>query len=128
MFLRKIINYTSHYQLEFKFHKKGDVCLSGKVSEERQLEIERLTQQLDHMEQELLEKYCDVGKFVLEKIEKENREIDQLVDQVIEVKKELVRVKGEIRCPYCYQYNEPESVYCNRCGKKLEEKKEEEND
>ena len=58
-----------------------------------------LTKQLDHMEQELLEKFCDVGKFVLEKIEKENREIDQLVDQVIEVKKELSRVKGEIRCP-----------------------------
>ena len=77
------------------------------------------------MEQELLEKYCDVGKFVLEKIEKENREIDQLVDQVIKLKKELIRVKGEIRCPYCYQYNEPASVYCNRCGKKLEKKKEE---
>lgn len=77
------------------------------------------------MEQELLEKYCDVGKFVLEKVEKENREIDQLVDQVIEVKKELVKVKGEIQCPHCYQYNEPDSIYCNRCGKKLEEKQEE---
>ena len=69
------------------------------VLEEKRLEIDRLTKQLDHMEQELLEKFCDVGKFVLEKIEKENREIDQLVDQVIEVKKELSRVKGEIRCP-----------------------------
>ncbi len=56
----------------------------------------RLTQQLNHMEQELQEKYCDVGKYVLEKVEKENREIDQLVDQVIEVKRELVRVRGEI--------------------------------
>lgn len=96
--------------------------------EDRRLEIERLTMRLDHMEQELLEKYCDVGKFVLETVEKENREIDQLTDQVIQVKKELVRAKGEIRCPYCYQYNEPESVYCNRCGKKLEEEKENEDD
>ncbi|MDO5346233.1 MAG: hypothetical protein Q4E91_10855 [Lachnospiraceae bacterium] len=96
--------------------------MSGKASEERQLEIERLSQKLDHMEQELLEKYCDVGKFVLEKVEKENREIDQLVDQVIEVKKELARMKGEIRCPYCYQYNEPESIYCSKCGKKLGKK------
>lgn len=87
--------------------------------EEKELEIERLTEQLAHMEQELLEKYCNVGKFVLEEVGRENREIDQLTDQVIKVKKELVRVKGEIRCPYCYQYNEPGSIYCNRCGKRL---------
>lgn len=102
--------------------------MSDRVLEEKRLEINRLTKQLNHMEQELLEKYCDVGKFVLEKVEKENREIDQLVDQVIEVKKELIRVKGEIRCPYCYQYNEPESIYCNRCGKRLEVKREEKDD
>ena len=102
--------------------------MADRVLEERELEIERLTKQLDYMEQELLEKYCDVGKFVLEKVERENREIDQLTDQVIKVKKELIKVKGESRCPYCYQYNEPESIYCNRCGKKLEKKKLEEED
>lgn len=102
--------------------------MSDRMLGKRQLEIDRLTKQLEHMEQELLEKYCDVGKFVLEKIEKENREIDQLVDRVIEVKKKLVKVKGEIRCPYCYQYNEPESIYCSRCGKKLEEEREEKDD
>lgn len=102
--------------------------MPDQVLKEKELEIERLTKQLDHMEQELLEKYCDVGKFVLEKIERENREIDQLTDQVIKVKKELIKVKGEIRCPYCYQYNEPESIYCNRCGKKLEKKEMEEDD
>lgn len=102
--------------------------MPDRVLEEKELEIERLTKQLDHMEQELLEKYCDVGKFVLEKIERENREIDELTDQVIKVKKELIKVKGEIRCPYCYQFNEPESIYCNRCGKKLEKEKLEEDD
>ncbi len=102
--------------------------MAEKGLEERQLEIRRLTQQLNHMEQELQEKYCDVGKYVLEKVEKENREIDQLVDQVIEVKRELVRVRGEIRCPCCYQYNEPGSIYCSKCGKKLEKKKEDKDD
>lgn len=103
--------------------EEGDEYLSVKVSENRKLEIERLTQELNHMEKLLLEKYCDVGKFVLERIEKENREIDQLVDQVIEIKKELVRVKGEIQCPNCYQYNEPDSIYCKRCGQKITKKK-----
>lgn len=42
--------------------------MADRVLEERELEIERLTKQLDYMEQELLEKYCDVGKFVLEKL------------------------------------------------------------
>lgn len=98
--------------------------MSDRVSEEKRMEIDRLTHRLDHMERELLEKYCDVGKYVLEKLEKENREIDQLVDQVIEVKKELVRARGEIRCPNCYQYNAPDSIYCSKCGKKLEEKEE----
>lgn len=60
--------------------------------------------------------------------EKENREINQLTDQFIKVKKELLKAKGEVKCPYCYQYNEPESIYCNRCGKKLEKKKLEEED
>lgn len=102
--------------------------MAGKISEKRQLEIQELTQKLDYMEQELLEKYCDVGKSILEKAEKESKEIDQLVDEVIKVKQELVRAKGEKRCPHCYQYNEPESFYCSKCGAKLKEEKENSND
>lgn len=102
--------------------------MSDRVLEEKQMEVERLTKRLDHMEQELFEKYCDVGRFVLETVERENREIDQLTDQVIEVKRELMRARGEIRCPHCFQYNDPESIYCNRCGRKLEEEKENKDD
>lgn len=98
------------------------------VSEEKQMEIQRLTQKLSHMEQELLEKYCDAGKLLLEKAEEESREIDRLVDEVIQVKQELVRVKGEKRCPNCYHYNEAESMYCSKCGTKLEEEREENHD
>lgn len=98
--------------------------MSDRTSEEKRQKIDRLTRSLDQMEQELVEKYCDVGKYVLEKIEKENREIDRLVDQMIETKKELIKARGEIRCPACYQYNEPDSVYCSKCGQKLDKKME----
>lgn len=42
--------------------------MGGRISEERQLEIQELTQKLDYMERELSEKYCDVGKSILEKV------------------------------------------------------------
>ena len=74
----------------------------------------------DQKEQELQEKYCDVGESIMEKIEKENKEIDHMVDEVIQLKRKLVKAKGQIRCPNCHQYNEPGSSYCSSCGKKLE--------
>lgn len=91
------------------------------ISGEKQLKIQTLTQQIEHMDQTLRERYYNVGRVILERVEKENREIEQIVDQMIEMKKELVKMKGEVRCSNCFQYNEPGSCYCSRCGKKLEE-------
>lgn len=103
-----------------KIREKGEVCLTDRISEKKRQEIEYLTRQLDQKEQELQEKYCDVGKSIMEKIEKENKEIDHMVDEVIQLKRKLVKAKGQIRCPNCHQYNEPGSSYCSSCGKKLE--------
>lgn len=94
--------------------------MTDRISEKKRQEIEYLTWQLDQKEQELQEKYCDVGKSIMEKIEKENKEIDHMVDEVIQLKRKLVKAKGQIRCPNCHQYNEPGSSYCSSCGKKLE--------
>lgn len=102
--------------------------MHGTVSEQKQVEIQRLTQKLDHMEQDLIEKYCDVGRSILEKAEQESKEINHLVDEVVKVKQELVKVRGEKRCPNCYHYNEPDSIYCNKCGVKFEEVKEDNHD
>lgn len=49
-----------------------------------------------------------------------------MVDEVIQLKRKLIKAKGQIRCPACYQYNETDSIYCSRCGKKLEKKKNDE--
>ena len=45
--------------------------MADKISDKKEQEIERLTRQLDHKEYELEEKYCDVGKSIMDKLEKE---------------------------------------------------------
>ena len=49
--------------------------MADKISDKKKQEIERLTRQLDHKEHELEERYCDVGKSIMDKLEKENQEI-----------------------------------------------------
>ena len=90
--------------------------MADKISDKKEQEIERLIRQLDHKEHELEEKYCDVGKSIMDKLEKENQEIGHMVDEVIQLKRKLIKAKGQIRCP----------AYCSRCGKKLEKKKNDE--
>ena len=96
--------------------------MADKISDKKEQEIERLTRQLDHKEHELEEKYCDVGKSIMDKLEKENQEIGHMVDEVIQLKRKLIKAKGQIRCPACYQYNEADSIYCSRCGRKEEKR------
>ena len=45
--------------------------MADKISDKKEQEIERLTRQLDHKEHELEERYCDVGKSIMDKLEKE---------------------------------------------------------
>lgn len=94
--------------------------MSGEILEERRAKIQSLTQRQEDIRRVLVEKYCDVGKAILEKAEKEGREVNELVDELIEVKKELIKAKGQKRCTNCYQYNEMGSIYCSKCGAKLE--------
>ena len=89
--------------------------MADKISDKKEQEIERLTRQLDHKEHELEEKYCDVGKSIMDKLEKENQEIGHMVDEVIQLKRKLINAKGQA-----------DSIYCSRCGKKLEKKKNDE--
>ena len=44
--------------------------MADKISDKKEQEIERLTRQLDHKEHELEEKYCDVGKSIMDKLRK----------------------------------------------------------
>lgn len=46
--------------------------------------------ELDELQRELQDRYCALGKNLLELVEKEDREIGALVDKIIETKRHLL--------------------------------------
>jgi uncharacterized paraquat-inducible protein A len=78
-----------------------------------------LEHSLQEMESTLASHYCNLGKQILEVAEKEDREISQLVDEIIETKKKLSVLNRTILCPNCNTQNSSESNYCHACGTKL---------
>ena len=52
--------------------------------------------------------------------------VDHLTKKFGDLLVDVYKRQGQIRCPACYQYNETDSIYCSRCGKKLEKKKNDE--
>ena len=49
-----------------------------------------ISRQLDELQQELQNRYCDLGKSLLELAEKEDREIGTLVDKIVKTKRLLL--------------------------------------
>lgn len=61
------------------------------VSEEAPvMDQEDISRQLDELQRELQDRYCDLGKSMLEFIEKEDKEIGALVDEIIRTKRQLL--------------------------------------
>ena len=88
-------------------------------------EIGEMEKDLHNMERELYEQYCEIGKGILEKAERENKKANALVDQIIETRLRLAAAKEERCCPKCAEHNDRSSIYCKRCGKKLPKDNEE---
>lgn len=82
--------------------------------------IRQLEQSLSEMEAELQEHYCDIGKRLLELAEKEDKEVNRLVDQIIETRRQLATLQQRVQCPVCFTYNSSDSRYCHHCGKRLD--------
>ena len=87
-------------------------------------EIGRMEQELSRMEMNLYDSYCEVGKAILETAETEGRKINDLVDQIVDARRRLVDAKEEKYCPECAEHNDRNSLYCKRCGEKLDKKRE----
>lgn len=60
-----------------------------------QEEIRQMEQELGRLEHDLYEQYCEVGKVILEKAERENRRINCLVDQIIETRRKLAVIEED---------------------------------
>jgi uncharacterized paraquat-inducible protein A len=91
------------------------------AEQRRAVDVRKLEHDLSEMETTLTDHYCSVGKQLLEVAEREDREINQLVDQIIEKRKQLSALKKSVQCRSCLSMNSSDSVYCSHCGAKLQE-------
>lgn len=82
-------------------------------------EIEQLEQRLSGLECALEEKYSRIGRDILELAESECRQVGLLVDEIIELRRQLSKARGELRCPECMSVNSCDSRYCRHCGRPL---------
>jgi septal ring factor EnvC (AmiA/AmiB activator) len=89
------------------------------MEQRRDDEAQRLERNLNKMETTLNEHYCNIGKQLLEMVEQEDHEINELVDKIIETKKQLYELNQTVQCPGCLLMNSSESRYCSHCGKEL---------
>lgn len=67
------------------------------------------------------EKYADTDEaccgFVAEKCGK----IDALKEEVADLKEQLAQLKETVKCGSCGAYNHADDVYCSKCGEKLKD-------
>lgn len=78
-------------------------------------------EKLARLEFELQQHYCQIGKCVLELAVAEQRAVGDLIDEIIMTRHRIAVAQGEKRCEECLAYNTPGSIYCKRCGARLNE-------
>ncbi|NLL66338.1 MAG: zinc ribbon domain-containing protein [Clostridiaceae bacterium] len=78
-----------------------------------------LEEELALLEADLQAHYCQIGKEILDMVESEKGKINDLVDEIIKLKKKIAVLNNEIECPWCMAYNLSGSQYCKHCGEKL---------
>ncbi|RVU54231.1 zinc ribbon domain-containing protein [Anaerosphaera multitolerans] len=84
-----------------------------------EIEILNLEENLNKLEIDLENQYIESGKKILELSINEQQKIDSLINEIIEIKKRLIKVKKEKQCPSCMTYNTSDSNYCKFCGKSI---------
>lgn len=78
-----------------------------------------LERTLRQREMELKSHYIQIGKHLLEIAEREQKEVNRLVDDIIRIRKTLVHTQHAIQCTNCFSFHAANSRFCSFCGKKL---------
>lgn len=47
------------------------------------------------------------------------QQAEKLYEEIETVKEQIAKMKNAVVCPSCGEYNHEESIYCAKCGKKL---------
>lgn len=85
-------------------------------------EIQRLEEQITGLENQLQQRYCQMGKELLELADGELKAVNGLVDDIIHARRKLATARREIQCANCMAYNTADSNYCKHCGSMLDTK------
>jgi len=74
--------------------------------------------------------YAEMGKTVYDKYKSGDdvcdcmtekcAKIDSLFEEVAELNKQLAELKETVKCPQCDAYNNSDDAYCSKCGSKME--------
>lgn len=78
-----------------------------------------LQQEMGQLEEELTQRYYELGRDVYEATERGVAEINRLVDRLVEAKVKYAALCEAVTCPACLTLNSCESVYCCKCGARL---------
>lgn len=82
-------------------------------------DILSLEEDITKLGEVLSAKYYQLGKRVYEITEHESKEINSLVDRLVEAKIKLSNMKNQCVCLNCMAQNPKENAYCGKCGEIL---------
>lgn len=90
---------------------------------------------ISEAENKIKDVYAEIGKCVYENYhntgvvvdgtEEKISKIDDIYDEIAELKKQLSELKDGEKCPSCGEYNDSDDLFCSKCGAKI--KSEDEN-
>ena len=89
---------------------------------------------ISETEDKIKEIYCEMGKYAYERYKDSGNccdgvaekcgKVDALREELSELKEQLAELKETVRCPKCGGYNHTDDIYCSKCGEKLRDDKE----
>lgn len=93
-------------------------------------EITKINMSIGDAQLQMDKLFRDVGKIIYDayregdqfsdEITKKCSQVDNLVEQIKEMKERVAQLKKVKICPNCESENQPDAVFCSKCGRKIE--------
>ena len=118
--------------------KAGEVVDVVAKKTEQTVEVQKIKSQINTMERNNDRDYKDIGKMIYDRFKKGevvDAEFIELCEAIAErdesiakAKQEIAEKKGMDVCPNCEAHVEPDAAFCSKCGVKIDEAEEAEDD
>ena len=114
--------------------KTGEVVDVVAKKTEQTVEVQKLKSQISIMERNNERDFKDIGKIIYDKYKKGEELEDSIVElcealaareaTIEETKEEIAKTKGFDVCGKCGQHVEPSATFCPKCGAKMDDEAE----